>query len=107
VTRWLIIGLCAALPATAAGAQSTFGNLSHITADDFAAARVPNLRLVDAEPAAPGRRFGMVVEREVAPNAHLGLGLMNSTKRPATSDWRLERRTYKSRKLGLSFQMQF
>lgn len=108
MTRWLMFGLCMALPA-AAGAKSMLTDAGQLSVRDLPTGRVTNLRLIDPGNPFPSqtRRFGLIVEREVGPNAQVGVGLMNSTKRPAPSDWRLDRRASKSRKLGVSFQLQF
>jgi len=94
VTRWLMIGVGLALSAGEASAAPPL------------AMRAPDLRLPEPgyQPPVATRRLGMIADRQLAPNARLGLGLMSSTSKATGSEGR---RSGKSRKLGLSFQLQF
>jgi hypothetical protein len=101
-----MFGFCVVLVPCAAGAEPLFAG-ADLAAPKPPSDHSPNLRLfAPAFPSAPSRRFsGMIVGRELAPGAQLGLGLLSSSKRSSGFDGRSEKR--KSRKLGLSFRLQF
>jgi hypothetical protein len=101
-----MFSLCLALLATAAEARPF--SATTILSRDLPAVHVRDLRLFEPAYATPTstRRPGMIADRELAPNAHVGLGLMSSSRRSNAYDWRSERRPPK-RKLGLNFQLQF
>ena len=70
---------------------------------------VVNLRLVRQPAFEPERvrRFGVIVETSVAPNAAIGLGLLKVSKRSAGAvDLKSDGRKPK-RNVGLSFHLQF
>ena len=83
MTRWLAVGVAASLVWTGeAGAQMKAFEAARIVgiarqrAPDFHAAH--NVRIAQIPtPAPPHIDVGMLVSRDVAPNAMVGLGLMN------------------------------
>jgi hypothetical protein len=107
---WLIVLGCLLTPATAGQAQMLIGK-PLVPRDSLrATVRAPNLRLVQQSPLdpAPTRQSGMIISTEVAPNSMIGLGLFNvSPKKLNGGDYRIDGRTPKSKKVGVSFKLRF
>jgi hypothetical protein len=107
---WLIIVGCLLAPATAGQAQM-LASKPFVPRDSVrATVRMPNLRLVQQPPfdPAPTRQSGMIISTEVAPNSMIGLGLFNvSPKKLNGGDYRIDGRTPKSKKVGVSFKLRF
>ena len=109
--RWFVIGAVAVSFAwgTAAGGQQLKGlALSDVAA--VARARALDFRMSQQPPATAPRRFvgGMLVSRDVAPNATLGLGLANIYgRRKPGSDVRITGGPGRSRKPAVKFVLRF
>jgi hypothetical protein len=110
MTRWFVIGAAvSSVWSSAAGAQQLKG----LAAPDIAAvarARALDLRISPQDQVAVPRPFagGMLVSREVAPNAMLGLGLANLYGRKKSgSDVRITGGPSRSRKPSVKFVLRF
>ena len=107
--RWLAIAAGSSLIA-AGGAQAQMKGLSPDDIVSVSKTRVLDLRLAQElgiERPSPVMR-GMIVHREIAPNATLGLGLSNVySKRSARNDWRIGDRAGRSRKPAITFVLKF
>jgi hypothetical protein len=107
---WLIVLGCLLAPATASQAQMLTGK-PLIPRDGLRSRAVrPNLRLVQQPPfdPAPTRQSGMIISTQVTPDSSIGLGLFNVTpKKLNGADYRIDGRTPRSRKVGVSFRMRF
>jgi len=110
MVKWLVI---AALPAiagaTAATAQTERGFVVHDVAR-VATTRALDLRLsqeLGVQRPAPLIR-GMLVHRDVAPNATVGIGLANIyAKGKSSSAWRVGEAAPRSRKPAVTFVFKF
>jgi hypothetical protein len=108
--RWFVIGAAVSFAwGSAAGAQQMKGLAAHDIAA-VARTRALDLRISPQDPLPLPRRFagGMLVSREVAPNAMLGLGLANLYGRKKSgSDVRISGGPGRSRKPAVTFVMKF
>src|SRR3954463_790013 len=107
--HWLIVGAFMAVVGASAGA-APMPALTAPLQPFHPASHSPDLRLVqeaDFGPA-PIRQSGMIADTAVLPNARLGLGLFSVSRNRRTAyDARIDGRSPKSRKLGVSFRMRF
>jgi len=110
MTRWFVIGAAVVFVwSSAAGAQQMKGLAAHDVAA-VARTRALDLRISPQYPAPVPQRFmgGMLVSREVAPNAVLGLGLANLYgRRKSGSDVRITGGPGRSRKPAVKFVLRF
>jgi hypothetical protein len=113
MTRWFVIGAAVSFAwGSAAGAQQLKGLAAHDIADIAAVARTRalDLRISPQNPVPVPQRFvgGMLVSREVAPNAILGLGLANLySRKKSGSDVRITGGPGRSRKPAVKFVLHF
>jgi hypothetical protein len=110
MTKGFVIGAAVSFAwGSAAGAQQLEGLAAH-DIGAVARTRALDLRISQQGPAAVPRRFadGMLVRREVAPNAMLGLGLANLySRKKAGSDVRITGGPGRSRKPAVKFVLKF
>jgi hypothetical protein len=110
MTRWFVIGAAVSFAwGSAADAQQMQGLAAHDIAA-VARTRALDLRISQQDPVAIPRPFagGMLVSREVAPNAMLGLGLANLYGRKKSgSDVRITGGSGRSRKPAVKFVLRF
>jgi hypothetical protein len=110
MTRWFVIGAAVSFAlGSAAGAQQMKGLAAHDLAA-VARTRALDLRISQQGPAVIPRPFagGMLVSREVAPGATLGLGLANLYGRKKSgSDVRITGGPGRSRKPAVKFVLRF
>ena len=110
MTKWFVIGAAVLIVwSSAAGAQQLKGLATHDLAA-VARTRALDLRISQQGPAAAPQPFagGMLVSREVAPNAMLGLGLANLYGRKKSgSDVRITGGPGRSRKPAVKFVLRF
>ena len=110
MTRWFVIGAAVSLVwSSAAGAQQMKGLAAHDLAV-VARTRALDLRISQQAPVPVPQPFagGMLVSREVAPNAMLGLGLANLYGRKKSgSDVRITGGPGRSRKPAVKFILHF
>lgn len=109
--RLLLMAAAAALPLlTATAAQAQMKGLTAGVIADVARTRELDLRLsrqLGNDRPVPLMR-GMIVHRDVAPNAVIGLGLANVySKRRGGSDLRIGERPSRSRKPAITFVLKF
>ena len=105
--RWLIAAVC--LLAGAEAQAEPISTFARPLAGAPKVSRVPDFRLVQQSPLgpAPMRHSGMIISRQILPNASVGLGLLTVTKRRSPTDWRTDTKAPKSRKLGVGFNLRF
>src|SRR4051812_8216126 len=112
MTRWFVIGAAvSSVWSSAAGAQQLKGLAAHDIAA-VARARALDLRISPQDQVAVPRPFagGMLVSREVAPNAMLGLGLGLANlygRKKSGSDVRITGGPGRSRKPSVKFVLRF
>ena len=110
MTRWFVIGAAVSFAwGSAAGAQQMKGLAAH-DIGAVARTRALDLRISQQSPAPVPQPFvgGMLVRREVAPNATLGLGLANLYgRRKAGGDVRITGGPGRSRKPAVKFVLRF
>jgi hypothetical protein len=105
--RWLTIAaICPLFAASAAQSQ-----IKSMSIDEIASAksRALDLRLsqpIDSAYSLP-MAGGMIVQRKVAPNARVGVGLLNMFAKKMGPDWRVEGRSGRSRKPAVTFVLKF
>jgi hypothetical protein len=107
---WLAMaGLAAAFAATAQAQPMRLDPAPAVKADEAQQSALKFRFVADAttDPR-PVRNSGMIVHTEVAPQTSLGIGLFNTTpKKPGGGDYRIDGRTPKSRKVGVSLRVKF
>ena len=110
MTKWFVIGAAVSFAwSSTAGAQQLKGLAAHDLAA-VARTRALDLRILQQSPAPVPQPFagGMLVRREVAPNAMLGLGLANLYGRKKSgSDVRITGGPGRSRKPAVKFVLRF
>lgn len=74
----------------------------HLRSFDFRLVHDPEFDTI------PVRNSGLIGETELAPNATLGLGLLNvSSRRPSLGEWRHDPRGGRSTKASIRFVLRF
>ena len=107
--KWLAAAFAAPL-ALATGAEAQVkGPFAAAEAVRVATTRVLDLRLHEERgyPGAPPLVSGMIVQRELAPNAVIGLGMANIYAKRKGSDLRLGERPARAKKPAVSFVLRF
>jgi hypothetical protein len=106
---WLLVA-AAVQAASAASPRAGFNGMAPIEVIHVATARTMDLRLTQQYGPAAASPFmrGMIVQREVAPNAAVGIGLATMySRRKAGFDPGSEGRTKRSRKPAVTFLLKF
>jgi len=110
MVKWLEIGAAAV---SLASANAASAQLKGLTPGEIAGgrhARAPDFRMSQAAPLASTHRVagGMLVSRELAPNAMLGLGLGKGVvRKQGNMDFRISGTSGRGRKPALTFLLHF
>jgi hypothetical protein len=110
VTRWFAICACTIGVAEAASAGPASNSLLTTQQPHRISPRSPELRIVRPPVAfdpSPIIQSGMIADTGVAPNARIGVGLFNVSKKGSPTEIRADPRAPKSRKVGVSFRLRF